>query len=99
MTAAHPTATRTTPLRSVSEAEGGAATEWRPSGRPCRRCKVAGRCYARAWGSDDGAHADEEYQCRSCGAVWWIEGPDSWFARGRSALAAVFRRLGNRMGG
>ncbi len=99
MTVAHPAATRTTPLRSVSETEGGSGTDWRPSGRPCRRCQAAGRCYARAWESDDGAHADEENECRSCGAVWWVEGGASWLAGIRSFLDAARCRLGHRPGG
>jgi hypothetical protein len=95
------TAAVSTPLqsRSVSEAEGWAATGWEPSGRPCRRCKAAGRCYSRVWESDDGASTDEQHECRSCGAVWWVEGGGSWLAGVRPFLAAILRRLGHRPGG
>lgn len=84
------------PLRSVSEAEAGSGTDWRPSGRPCPHCQVAGRCYSRVWESDDGACRDEQNECRSCGEAWWVEGADPWLTGVLTSFAAVLRRSGHR---
>jgi len=73
-------------LQSVSETEGGAEGDWKPSGRPCRHRQVAGQRYTRVWESDDGACTDEKNECRACGEVWWVEGSASRFAGGWSSL-------------
>ncbi len=73
-------------IQSVSEIEGGVASDWKQSDRPCGYCKAVGqRCY-RVWESNDGACTDEQNECRACGKVWWDEGADYLLAGGRFSL-------------
>ena len=41
----------------------------------CHRCKKR-TVVCREWESSDGAHTDHQYKCKSCGYMWWIDGPD-----------------------
>ncbi len=73
-------------IQSVSEIEGGVASNWNQSDRPCRYCKAVGqRCY-RVWESSDGACTDEQNECWACGKVWWDEEAESWLNGGRFPL-------------
>jgi hypothetical protein len=69
-----------THTRQIDDSEG-VFSPWRPHDRSCPRGVADGqRCGAtvrvRTWESQDGAYADEQYQCAH-GHHWWIEGPDA----------------------
>lgn len=63
--------------RPMAESEGQFKDGWKPSPRPCPHCGVEGQRYYRVWESDCGGFEDEKNECRACGKVWWVEGPDS----------------------
>lgn len=49
---------------------------YQKSGRPCRKCG-GDQVFFRVCKSNDGGYEDEKYECRGCGATWWIDGIDS----------------------
>ena len=55
----------------------GTFNEWKLSDDPCKYCGVVGQCYWRTWESSDGGYDDENYECRACDKVWWVEGADA----------------------
>lgn len=55
-------------------------SEWRPviwSNAPCRKCGEKFCIEVRKCKSSCGGHEDLNYRCTSCGASWWIDGPDA----------------------
>lgn len=42
----------------------------------CRKCGTD-RVFFRRWDSHCGGYTDLLYECRACGHMWWIEGPDA----------------------
>jgi len=43
---------------------------------PCRECGGTD-VHFRIRESDDGAHEDIQYHCRTCGRRWWVESSDA----------------------
>jgi RecJ-like exonuclease len=63
--------------KPMSESEGTFDKDWQATTLPCRGCGKEGHVYVRTWESDCGGYEDDKYQCRACGKVWWIDGPDA----------------------
>lgn len=49
-----------------------------PTRYTCRKCQQPS-ARRQVWESRCGAYEDEKFACEipSCGAVWWVEGPDA----------------------
>lgn len=63
--------------KPMSESEGDFKGGFRKvPGLKCRKCNTEA-VFSRTWESDCGGYEDEKYQCRACGHVWWVEGPDA----------------------
>lgn len=45
--------------------------------RHCQCCKAVTLHTCDAWHSDCGGYEDYRYQCTTCKAVHWVDGPDS----------------------
>lgn len=63
--------------KPMAESEGTFDGDWRKSDRPCPHCKAVGQRYYKVWESSCGGYEDEKNECRACGKVWWVEGPDA----------------------
>lgn len=64
-----------TTARTFSDSEG----EFRrpeESVLPCRKCGAVQVTF-EPWDSSDGAYTDYKYTCHTCGATWWVDGPDA----------------------
>lgn len=42
----------------------------------CRKCGKQ-TVVLQSWESDCGGYEDDKFSCKSCGHVWWVEGPDA----------------------
>jgi len=45
-------------------------------GCPNKRCAVLD-VWVRSWESSCGGYTDHQYECRTCGRTWWVEGADA----------------------
>lgn len=63
----------TKPMRD----DEGEFSGWDQVSRACLRCLRSDGVYFRLWKSHDGGFEDEQYKCRHCQHIWWIEGPDA----------------------
>ena len=58
------------------EARDGTYQVERPDDDPCRKCGAKSVVY-RVWESSCGGFEDYRYDCKACGASWWVDGIDS----------------------
>jgi uncharacterized OB-fold protein len=64
-----------TDAKTYSESDG-TFREGKQSDRPCRKCGLLS-VTVREWESVCGGYLDYKFECRACGYVWWIDGPDA----------------------
>jgi DNA-directed RNA polymerase subunit M/transcription elongation factor TFIIS len=60
----------------MSESEGRFVDEAEKSERPCEKCG-ASEVYGVTWESNCGGYLDVKFECKACGHVYWIDGPDA----------------------
>ena len=54
----------------------GDFTDKEKSQMKCPKCGVQD-VWIQKWISFCGGYEDYQYECCSCGKVWWVEGPDA----------------------
>jgi len=63
--------------KPMDESEGDFRGGFRKApGLKCRKCQTEA-VFFRTWESSCGGYEDEKYECRACGCVWWVDGPDA----------------------
>lgn len=61
--------------KAMKDSEG-VFDEWKPSDRPCPKCKSLTIQY-RIWESSCGGYEDLNFKCSNCYHSWWVDGCDS----------------------
>lgn len=64
-----------TTARTYSEFEGDLSAA-RLTPHICKKCNNK-TVFAQEWESSDGGYTDYKYTCKTCGKIFWIDGPDS----------------------
>lgn len=54
----------------------GVFDEWKATDRLCRECGSKTVRY-RIWESSCGGYEDLNFECNTCGKIWWVDGCDS----------------------
>jgi len=56
--------------------EGEFTSDKKKSKLKCHKCGAEDVWY-QEWESSCGGYEDYQYECCSCGKIWWVEGPDA----------------------